>query len=82
MSVAIQVRDVPEDVRDVLAARAARQGRSMQAYLLQLLEREARLQRNAELFEETAWARVEIPDHLQPVAIIREGRDAGFEVDR
>jgi len=36
---AITVRNVPDDVRDELAARAARSGRSMQEYLLnQLIE--------------------------------------------
>jgi len=34
MSVAITVRNVPEQVRDELAARAARSGRSLQEYLL------------------------------------------------
>ncbi|HLR46352.1 MAG TPA: hypothetical protein VK092_04275 [Deinococcales bacterium] len=33
MSVAITIRNVPEDVRDELAARAARSGRSLQEYL-------------------------------------------------
>lgn len=33
MSVAITVRDVPTDVRDELAARAARAGKSLQEYL-------------------------------------------------
>lgn len=54
----------------------------MQAYLLDLLAREARLERNAELFDRTAWARVEIPDEQRPEAIIREAREWGFEVDR
>jgi antitoxin FitA len=31
---AITIRDVPDDVRDELAARAARNGRSLQEYLL------------------------------------------------
>ena len=36
---AITVRNVPDDVRDELAARAARSGRSLQEYLLgQLIE--------------------------------------------
>lgn len=36
---AITVRNVPDDVRDELAARAARSGRSLQEYLLhQLVE--------------------------------------------
>ena len=37
MSVAITVRDVPDDVRDVLAARAARAGKSMQEYVRGML---------------------------------------------
>ena len=37
MSVAITVRDVPDGVRDELAARAARQGKSLQEYLRGML---------------------------------------------
>ena len=33
MPVAITIRNVPDDVRDELAARAARSGRSLQEYL-------------------------------------------------
>lgn len=39
MSVHITIRDVPERVRDELAARAASQGRSMQEFLRAELER-------------------------------------------
>jgi plasmid stability protein len=39
MSVQITIRDVPEKVRDELAARAALQGKSMQEYLRAELER-------------------------------------------
>jgi len=39
MSVQINIRDVPEGVRDVLATRAASQGRSMQEFLRAELER-------------------------------------------
>jgi plasmid stability protein len=35
--VAVTIRDVPEEVRDELAARAARQGQSLQEYLRSLL---------------------------------------------
>ncbi|MEX0581309.1 MAG: hypothetical protein WD228_09420, partial [Mycobacterium sp.] len=35
--VAVTVRDVPDTVRDELAARAARQGQSLQEYLRSLL---------------------------------------------
>jgi plasmid stability protein len=37
MGVAITVRDVPDDVRDELAARAARAGKSLQEYLRSML---------------------------------------------
>jgi plasmid stability protein len=37
MGVAITVRDVPDDVRDELAARAARSGSSLQEYLRGML---------------------------------------------
>ena len=37
MAVVVTVRDVPQDVRDELAARAARSGMSMQEYLRGLL---------------------------------------------
>ncbi|CAN5524153.1 hypothetical protein BH10ACT7_BH10ACT7_11610 [soil metagenome] len=33
MTVSITIRDVPNDTRDVLAARAARSGRSLQEFL-------------------------------------------------
>ena len=39
MTIQITIRDVPEKVRDELAARAALQGRSMQEYLRTELER-------------------------------------------
>jgi plasmid stability protein len=37
MSVAITIRDVPEDVRDELAARASRAGQSLQEYVRAIL---------------------------------------------
>jgi plasmid stability protein len=37
MGVAITIREVPDDVRDELAARAARSGRSLQEYLRLML---------------------------------------------
>jgi antitoxin FitA len=39
MGIQINIRDVPEKVRDELAARAALQGKSMQEYLLSELAR-------------------------------------------
>ncbi len=37
MPIAITVRDVPDEARDVLAARAARAGKSLQEYLRGML---------------------------------------------
>lgn len=39
MTIQITIRDVPEQVRDELASRAALQGKSMQEYLRSELER-------------------------------------------
>jgi antitoxin FitA len=47
--VALQIRDVSDEVRDRLANAAARQGQSLQAYLLELVNAEARRDRNREL---------------------------------
>ena len=44
--VALQIRDVPDDVRDVLAREARASGKSLQSFLLEVLEREARSARN------------------------------------
>lgn len=47
--VALQIRDVPERTRDVLAARARARGLSLQAFLLALVEDEARRTHNADV---------------------------------
>ena len=47
--VALQIRDVPEDVRDVLAQRARRAGQSLQGFLLEVVVREASFARNVEV---------------------------------
>lgn len=44
---AIQIRDVPADVRDALAAQARSTGRSLQSYLLDLVTAQARRTRNS-----------------------------------
>lgn len=82
MGVALQIRDVPEEIRDALAAKAASRGQSLQAFLFEVVRREAQVQRNVDLFFDTARLRIELPAELDPVATIREGRDHGFDVDR
>ena len=82
MTVALQIRDVPEEVRDAIAKRAAEKGQSMQAYLLELLSDDARRISIAEMFDRTAAHRAKVPISDEIVKIIREGRDAGETVDR
>lgn len=82
MTYALQIRDVPAEVRDAIADQARREGRSVQSYLLALVEREARLLENVAAFERTSAHRVSIPPAADPVHIIREGRDLGFGADR
>jgi len=45
--VALQIRDVPDEVRDVLVAQARRRGQSLQAYLLDLVRQQAQRANNA-----------------------------------
>lgn len=49
--VALQIRDVPDEVRDILAARARSMGQSLQSLLLSLVKDEARRSRNVALLQ-------------------------------
>lgn len=75
MTVSLQIRDVPDEVRDTLAALATANGQSMQAYLLELVRREARTARNRTLFDRLAGQRVRGLAVDDIVATIRQGRD-------
>jgi antitoxin FitA len=75
MPVAIQIKDVPEEVRDAIAARAAARGQSTQVYLRALLEREFRAERTRELFENLAAHRSLDLSAEEVVAEIRRGRE-------
>jgi len=77
MTVALQIKDVREEVRDALAARAAARGQSMQTYLRELLEREYRAERNKRLFESLAPHRTLTLDADEVVEYIRGGREDG-----
>jgi len=79
MSVAITIRDVPDETRDKLAARAAEQGQSMQEYLRRQLIALATRSGNGEVL-----ARIVAQNHAMPkrvsseeiVRAIREDRDS------
>jgi plasmid stability protein len=75
MSVALQIKDVREEVRDAIAARAAARGQSMQVYLREILEREYRAERNARLFDQLVSHRSLDLDAQDIVDYIRSGRD-------
>jgi antitoxin FitA len=52
--VALQIRDVSEEVRDALVAQARVRGQSLQAYLLELVETQARRLRNTAVLDRFA----------------------------
>jgi hypothetical protein len=52
--VALQIRDVPAEIRDSLAAQAAARGQSLQSYLLELVTTQALRFRNAAVLDRFA----------------------------
>ncbi len=75
MTVAIQIKDVPEEVRDAIAARAAARGQTTQVYLRSLLQREFRAERNRQLLENLAQHRSLDLSAQEVVREIRRGRE-------
>ena len=75
MAVQITIRDVPEEVRDELAARAALKRQSMQEYLREELERLAGLPSIETVLEEVR-RRKEASTSDVTAAQILEARDA------
>jgi antitoxin FitA len=74
MSVSITIRDVPKGVRDELAARAARSGRSLQSYLNDLLVRTAAKPSSSDVIAR-ARARVEATGTRVSAEAILQARD-------
>jgi hypothetical protein len=78
--VALQIRDVSEDVRDALAEQAHAQGQSLQAFLLDLVQAQARRSRNAATLARFAGrsdgTRSEPGQTAAELAALREQRDA------
>jgi plasmid stability protein len=75
MAVAITVRDVPDDVRDELAARAARAHQSLQEYLRSMLVDSAARPPVADVIAR-ARARVEVTGTTVSAKSILDARDA------
>jgi hypothetical protein len=79
MPVAITIRDVPESVRDAIAANAKGRGQSMQQYLQQLLRTDASRQANNRLIKEIVERNRERGTRVSRdwiVKTIREDRDS------
>jgi antitoxin FitA len=75
MTVALQIKDVREEVRDAIAARAAARGQSMQVYLREILEREYRAEQNNRLFDQLISHRSLALAAQDIVEYIRAGRE-------
>jgi hypothetical protein len=52
MSVVLTIRDVPDEVRDLLSQQARERGQSLQAFLLAMLRRQASFGRNRQIVAE------------------------------
>ena len=75
MGVQITIRNVDEEVRDILKARAARRRQSMQEYLRVELERLASQPAIDELLDEVRARKVADPAYIGVESILR-ARDA------
>ena len=75
MSVQITIRNIRTDVRDELAARAARKGQSMQEFLRNELERIAALPTAEELLDKIRQRKGATGTRLEPSDVLA-ARDA------
>lgn len=73
----MQVRNVPEETRRTLKARAAARGESLNAYVLDVLTREVARPTVAEVLERAA-ARSEHTS-VSSVGLVRQAREEGGE---
>jgi len=79
--VALQIRDVPDEVRQALAVRAAAQGQSLQSFLLALVSKEAARAANLAMLQSFAHrtdgsrlSAAELTQALNLARAEREGR--------
>ena len=73
MTSLVQIRNVPEDVRRALKARAVAEGESLNSFLLRLITREVQRPTVAEVFARAAQRDERAT--ASSVDVIREGRD-------
>jgi len=83
MAVALQIRDVPEEIRDQLTAEARARGQSLQGYLLSLVTQEAIRRRNlailAQFDNRTDGSRLEGDEAQALIDAERAERDARIQ---
>jgi len=72
---AIQIRDVPDATRAILARAAAQRDESLQVYLSGVLEQEARRVQNGELVRSYATNRRSGGLRVDAVDLVREARE-------
>ena len=73
--VTLQIRDVPDDVNNVLKARAAAVGQSLQAFLLALVQREAARGDNAAILARFRGRDDGISSPGDTVRVLEEARE-------
>jgi hypothetical protein len=82
--VALQIRDVPEELRDKLAAIARERGQSLQSYLLDVVSDEVRRRDNLaavqRLTGRSYGTRLSVDDVAGPLAAGRRERDGELGV--
>lgn len=78
--VALQIRDVPDEVRDILTERARATGRSLQGYLLDLVKSEAARANNLAVLRmfdgRTDGTSSSMDDAVRELDAARRARDA------
>ena len=80
MGALLQIRDVPDDSRRELKARAAAQGQSLNAYLLDLINREVARPTVAEVLDRAARrSERATASALDAIAAARHERDASLD---
>jgi predicted transcriptional regulator len=82
--VALQIRDVPDDLRDRLSELARQRGQSLQAYLLDVVSDEARRADNLAVLDRfarhTYGSRLRAGDIIDALSAARAERDAELGV--
>ncbi|MFC6013801.1 hypothetical protein [Nocardia lasii] len=74
--VALQIRDVPEPLRDQLVALAQRRGQSLQAFLFDLIRDEARRQDNIAVLKQFSPATWDVAFPAQDIQVALDAERA------